>query len=90
MNGWGACDNVQDTIESTVNDAIDWVRLELDLANKHVSKNICQSCELSIPLERMLAVKGCEYCVSCQSIIDGNNKHVSYYNRRGSKDSQLR
>lgn len=88
MNGWGACDNVQDTIESTINDAIDWVRLELELSNKRVSKDICQECETPIPLERMLAIKGCEYCVNCQNLFDV--KHVSYYNRRGCKDSQLR
>lgn len=86
--GFGNCDNFQDTIESTVNDAIDWARLEIELSATRESNTHCGDCEKEIPIQRRLAVKGVLYCTSCQN--DHDTKHQSYYNRRGSKDSQLR
>lgn len=86
--GFGSCDCVQDTIESTVNDAIDWVRLDLELSSKRNSNVFCDDCEKEIPIQRREAIKGVLYCISCQN--DHDTIHQSYYNRRGSKDSQLR
>jgi hypothetical protein len=33
---------------------------------------------------------GVHYCIACQTVIDQQQLLVSGYNRRGSKDSQLR
>ncbi|ADJ19431.1 DksA-like zinc-finger protein [Acinetobacter phage 133] len=88
MNGWGPSDPVFETMTSTINDAIDWARLDLELKESKPTETHCLDCDNEIPAGRRLAVKGVQYCVSCQS--DHDTKHVSYYNRRGSKDSQLR
>ncbi|QYN80550.1 putative zinc-finger containing protein [Kosakonia phage Kc304] len=88
MNGWGPSDEGFATREAVVNDAVDWARLELELASKRESAEFCEECDEPIPLARRKAVPGCLLCVECQSKAD--NVVKSYYNRRGSKDSQLR
>jgi len=42
------------------------------------------------PEARQKAVPGVRLCINCQSELDKENKKTSGYNRRGSKDSQLR
>lgn len=88
MNGWGPNDGVFETNKATIDDAVDWARLALELASKRESNEFCADCENPIPIERRNAVKGVEYCVKCQTGHDAH--HKSYYNRRGCKDSQLR
>lgn len=88
MNGWGPSDEGFATREATVSDAVDWARLELELSSKRESEEFCVDCDDEIPEKRRLLVKGCQRCVSCQSKHD--KIHTSAYNRRGSKDSQLR
>ena len=88
MNGWGPSDEGFATREATINDAIDWARHELKIGQNRVSKLFCIDCDEEIPQKRREYVKGVQYCVACQSKHDIINK--SYYNRRGSKDSQLR
>ncbi|MBT8075954.1 MAG: TraR/DksA C4-type zinc finger protein, partial [Gammaproteobacteria bacterium] len=39
---------------------------------------------------RRVAVPGVRLCVNCQSELDKKQADISGYNRRGSKDSQLR
>ena len=86
--GFGPCDGVQDTIESTINDAIDWARHELHISESRVSNTYCNDCEEEIPEQRRKMVQGAQKCVQCQSQYD--TIVASYVNRRGSKDSQLR
>lgn len=88
MKGWGGEDNFQETIQSTVDDAVDWARLELELMGSKESELYCEDCDIEIPLQRRLIAKGCTRCVSCQSKHDVIAR--PYYNRRGSKDSQIR
>lgn len=88
MNGWGPSDPVFETNKATIDDAVDWARLELELASKRESNELCDDCENPIPIGRRLAVPGVLYCIKCQPKYDAQIK--SYYNRRGSKDSQLR
>jgi RNA polymerase-binding transcription factor DksA len=45
---------------------------------------------MEIPLARREAVPGVRLCVACQAERDKHRAVVSGYNRRGSKDSQLR
>ena len=78
---------VQDQIDATVEDAIKRVRSELP---KGESLSHCEECGKAIPEARREAVPGVRLCVACQSELDANAKTVSGYNRRGSKDSQLR
>ena len=78
---------VQDQIDATVEDAIKRVRSELP---KGESLSHCEECGKTIPEARREAVPGVRLCVACQSELDAKAKTVSGYNRRGSKDSQLR
>jgi RNA polymerase-binding transcription factor DksA len=50
----------------------------------------CEECNAVIPEARQKAVPGVRLCIGCQSELDKENKKSSGYNRRGSKDSQLR
>lgn len=88
MNGWGPNDGVFETNQATIDDAIDWARLQLELSSKRESNELCEDCDAVIPLGRRLAVKGVQYCCNCQAVYDKQVK--SYVNRRGCKDSQLR
>jgi phage/conjugal plasmid C-4 type zinc finger TraR family protein len=78
---------VQDQIDATVEDAVKHARDQLP---KGESLKICEDCDGEIPQARRSAVPGVRLCINCQSEQDKENKKSSGYNRRGSKDSQLR
>ena len=78
---------VQDQIDATVEDAISRVRDQLP---RGASLERCEQCNAEIPEARRKAVPGVRLCINCQAEHDKNVKAVSGYNRRGSKDSQLR
>lgn len=78
---------VQDQIDATVEDAVNRARSQLPHGE---SLLCCEECDADIPEARRIAVPGVRLCVQCQAERDANNKAVSGYNRRGSKDSQLR
>ena len=78
---------VQDQIDATVEDAIKHARDQLPRGE---SLRKCEECDAVIPDARREAVPGVRLCVTCQSELDKENKKSSGYNRRGSKDSQLR
>jgi len=78
---------VQDQIDATVEDAIKHARDQLP---KGKSLRNCEECDAAIPEARREAVPGVRLCITCQSELDKENKKASGYNRRGSKDSQLR
>ena len=50
----------------------------------------CAECEEPIPEARRKAVPGVRLCIDCQAASDAGADGVAGYNRRGSKDSQLR
>ncbi len=50
----------------------------------------CEECDAPIPEARRKAVPGVRLCVACQEARDREEQAFSGYNRRGSKDSQLR
>lgn len=78
---------VQDQIDATVEDAVNRAR---DQIPRGESLSNCEECEKIIPEARREAIPGVRLCVACQSEQDAKAKIVSGYNRRGSKDSQLR
>lgn len=78
---------VQDQIDATVEDAVKRVRDKLPQGE---SLKRCEECDKTIPEARRAAVTGVRLCIDCQSEQDAKDKVVSGYNRRGSKDSQLR
>lgn len=83
--GWVDDDNHQEEIEATVNNGIDHARAQL---GKGSSRTHCLDCGDPIPEGRRSAVNGVRYCVGCQYHHDV--RLGAWYNRRGSKDSQLR
>ncbi|KAA9000556.1 DksA/TraR family C4-type zinc finger protein [Affinibrenneria salicis] len=86
-SGWSNDGAVQDQIDATVDDAVARARSQL---NNGESARYCDECGVLIPEARRKAVAGVRYCIDCQEKIDKKNIQNSGYNRRGSKDSQLR
>lgn len=86
-SGWAPEGAVQDQIDSTINDAVQRARHAL---NHGVSAEHCQECGDKIPQARRDALPGVQLCVQCQSAMDKKHADHAGYNRRGSKDSQLR
>ena len=84
--GWTRDGAVQDQIDDTVSDAVSAARSRMP---KGESAEYCDECGEPIPEKRRIALPGVRTCVECQSGRDSAVKH-SAYNRRGSKDSQLR
>lgn len=78
---------VQDQIDATIEDAVERARSRLPRGE---SLSECEECGAMIPEPRRRAVPGVRLCVSCQEAEDAEQKAVAGYNRRGSKDSQLR
>ena len=85
--GWTRDGAVQDQIDASVRDAVELARSRLP---KGESALHCEECEQEIPEARRRAVPGVRYCVACQSARDDRERSLSLFNRRGSKDSQLR
>jgi len=85
--GWAGDGAVQDQIDATVADAIARARRQL---RSGPGLNHCEECDAPIPEARRRAVPGVRLCVSCQEHADREQAAHSGYNRRASKDSQLR
>jgi phage/conjugal plasmid C-4 type zinc finger TraR family protein len=85
--GWAGDGAVQDQIDATVKDAIKRARSRL---KQGPGLSHCEECDAQIPEARRKAVPGVRLCVSCQEVRDGEDGGTGSYNRRGSKDSQLR
>jgi len=78
---------VQDQIDASLNDEVSRVRSQLAQGE---SAGECDVCGAAIPVARQKAVPGVRLCIACQENADHELKAFSGYNRRGSKDSQLR
>ena len=85
--GWASDGAVQEQIEASVEDAVQRARSQLPRGK---SLTECEQCDASIPEARRQAIPGVRLCVPCQEVHDKDRARVGGYNRRGSKDSQLR
>ena len=85
--GWARDEAVQDQIDASVKDAVKRARSQLPDGE---SLTHCEECETEIPEARRKAIPGVRLCVSCQSVLEEKETAVTAYNRRGSKDSQLK
>jgi phage/conjugal plasmid C-4 type zinc finger TraR family protein len=85
--GWAAEGAVQDQIDATVEDGIHRAQSRL---KQGPGLTHCEDCGGPIPEARRQAMPGVRLCVACQEAADREAMHFSGYNRRGSKDSQLR
>ncbi|MGN6112797.1 MAG: DksA/TraR family C4-type zinc finger protein [Luteimonas sp.] len=85
--GWAGDGAVQEQIDATVEDAIRRARSKLPTGPGRAR---CEECDATIPEARRKAIPGVRLCVPCQEAEDHEEGAHSGYNRRGSKDSQLR
>ena len=85
--GWARDGAVQDQIDASVDDAVRKARDEMPRGE---SLEDCEECGEVIPEARRKALPGVRRCVQCQQEADARRSASSGYNRRGSKDSQLR
>ena len=85
--GWAGEGAVNEQIEATVKDGIARARSRLGAGP---GLTHCAECDAPIPLARREAVPGVRLCLPCQQAEDEEQQLFSGYNRRGSKDSQLR
>ena len=86
-SGWARDGAVQEQIDASVEDAVKLARSRLP-----VGKGLthCEECEITIPNARRKAIPGVRLCVNCQAENDKKQSTFTGFNRRGSKDSQLR
>lgn len=85
--GWAQDGAVQDQIDDTVDEAVQRARSQLP---KGESLSHCDECDAPIPEARRKALPGVRLCVQCQTAQDLAHAQHGGFNRRGSKDSQLR
>jgi phage/conjugal plasmid C-4 type zinc finger TraR family protein len=78
---------VQEQIDATIEDAVKHARDQLPRGD---SLRNCKECDAPIPEARREAVPGVRLCITCQTAQDQETRISAGYNRRGSKDSQLR
>ncbi len=84
--GWTRDGAVQDQIDDTIADAVKFARTRMPAGEGDTH---CELCGEAIPEARRQALPGARTCVPCQSSRDSSAAR-STFNRRGSKDSQLR
>lgn len=85
--GWTDDDAVLKQIQDSINDEVTRARKNVPCGE---SLEFCEECGEEIPPARREAVPGVRLCISCQEQADKAQKAASLYNRRGSKDSQLK
>jgi phage/conjugal plasmid C-4 type zinc finger TraR family protein len=85
--GWTRDGGVQDQIDASVEDAVKLARSRLPDGE---GSTHCEECETVIPDARRKAIPGVRLCVSCQSEREKRQTTPTAFNRRGSKDSQLK
>ncbi len=85
-SGWAPDGAVQDQIDDTVTDAVMRARARLPTGE---GETHCLECGEAIPQARRRALAGVRTCILCQSARDRRPANIGF-NRRGSKDSQLK
>ncbi len=86
-NGWAGDGAVNEQIDATVTDGVRRARSRLPHG---AGLTHCAQCGEPIAPERRRALPGVRLCLACQRLADRDNPGASGYNRRASKDSQLR
>ena len=85
--GWSRDGAVQEQIDASVADAVKLARSRLPAGE---GRTHCEECEAPIPEARRRAIPGVRLCVRCQSALEQRQASPTGFNRRGSKDSQLK
>ncbi len=78
-------------VDAQINDSI---ADEISNARRHIpsgeSLRYCENCGDAISEKRRIAIPGVRLCIHCQKKADSNIQRHAIYNRKGSKDSQLK
>lgn len=85
--GWSKDGAVQEQIDVSIEDAVVAVRSRLPKGESLLN---CEDCGNELPEARRQAIHGVRLCIKCQNEQEKIQIIHSQYNRRGSKDSQLR
>ncbi len=85
-SGWAPDGAVQDQIDDTVMDGVRRARARMPTGE---GETHCVECGDEIPEARRRALPGVRTCIGCQSAHDRRPVNIGF-NRRGSKDSQLK
>jgi len=85
-SGWARDGAVQDQIDDTVIDGVMRARASMPTGK---AETHCLECGDEIPEARRRVLPGVRTCIRCQSERDRRPVNVGF-NRRGSKDSQLK
>jgi len=85
--GWTRDGAVQEQIDDTVDDGVQQARRQLPEGK---SRSHCAECGTPIPQARREAIPGVQLCIECREQQDKEDSPAALFNRRGSKDSQLR
>jgi phage/conjugal plasmid C-4 type zinc finger TraR family protein len=78
---------VQEQIDASLTDEVNRARSRLPQGESALE---CTDCGATIPDARRKVMPGVRLCVTCQEAEDQELVTSAGYNRRGSKDSQLR
>ncbi len=87
--GWTRDGAVNEQIEASVADELARLKASRGPAAR-ASAEECAECGEPIPEKRRQAMPGVQLCIECQSERDGSWRPAAGFNRRGSKDSQLK
>jgi phage/conjugal plasmid C-4 type zinc finger TraR family protein len=85
-SGWAPDGAVQDQIDDTVIDGVMRARARMPTGE---GETHCLECGDEIPEARRHVLPGVRTCIQCQSARDRRPASIGF-NRRGSKDSQLK
>jgi phage/conjugal plasmid C-4 type zinc finger TraR family protein len=85
-SGWAPDGAVQDQIDDTVMDGVMRARASMPTGK---GETLCLECGDEIPETRRQVLPGVRTCIRCQSERDRRPVNIGF-NRRGSKDSQLK
>jgi phage/conjugal plasmid C-4 type zinc finger TraR family protein len=86
--GWSRDGAVNEQIEASI--AEELARMKARPVPQGASAEFCAECDEPIPEARRQALPGVKLCVACQSARDKRFVARPGFNRRGSKDSQLK
>ncbi|GGG65846.1 hypothetical protein GCM10011415_10800 [Salipiger pallidus] len=86
--GWSRDGAVNEQIEASISEELERMRARSQPVGESLTE--CAECGEEIPEARRLARPGVKLCIDCQQERDGTFKARGGFNRRGSKDSQLK
>ena len=85
--GWAPDGAEQAQIDANLDDALAAARQNMPSGER---ARECAECGEPIPAARRRALPGVQLCIACQEEADKQQRFQAAYNRRGSKDSQLK